>query len=129
MLNVNRFLGLKWQLNGTTPKGVDCRGLAQMVLDTYLPGAQISHSDDRGEWIKVDSPKELDLVLMYKPVYANQRTTLAPVHVGIMVSPHQVLHIMEGKRSECPYIASPHVKALIEGFYRHASRVEAAPCM
>lgn len=119
------FLGLPWRLDGRGRDGVDCRGLVEMVLAAHLPGARLPDGDDGRDWFKVDVPRPLDVVLMLKPVQMRRTLSLAPAHVGIMVTPDQMLHIPEGGRSECPYVAAPHIRALVEGFYRHSSLMDA----
>jgi cell wall-associated NlpC family hydrolase len=119
-MRVPEFIALPWKLGGTDKSGTDCKGLVQMVLDKHLPGAMLPEGDLGRDWSRVDEPQELDVVLMYKPTSQTNRWSLAPVHVGIMVSCDRMLHIREGGRSECPYINAPHIRVLIEGFYRNS---------
>ena len=119
------FIAIPWRQGGIGRDGADCRGLVQLVLDAHLPGVRLPDGDDASDWHRVDAPRPLDVVVMMRPVTVNLKTLLAPLHVGIMVSVSQMLHMPEGGRSEAPHIAAPHIRAFVEGFYRHSSMMDA----
>lgn len=116
------FIDLPYEKGGTSRKGCDCRGLVQMVLDARLPSVRLPDGDNT-QWHRVDVPQALDVVVMVLPVPTTTGMALAPLHVGIMISGQQMLHIDDGRRSEAPYIQSPHMRGRISEYWRHESQM------
>lgn len=130
------YIGLPFLENGRTRAGVDCKGLVQMVLDDHMPGTALPIPQDiskpeeilraaeaAGQWARVEAPDQFDVVVMDTAVRSGDRFVLAPLHVGIMTSKHDILHIDIGKYSECPPVSATHIRIRNPRFYRHISRV------
>lgn len=116
------FLDLPYLKGGTNSRGCDCRGLVQMVLDARMPSVRLPNGDNT-EWHRVAAPQALDVVIMVQEVPTSAGVAFPPLHVGIMISHDQMLHIDDGRRSEAPYLQSPHIRGRVEEFWRHESQL------
>ena len=88
-----------------------CRVFAGKVLAAN--GVDMPHvvkPERAEEWDKVESPKEMDLVVF--------RTGPVPDHVGVCIGRGRFIHVVEGERSRIDFLSSPLWSGIIEGFYR-----------
>lgn len=131
----NKYVGLPFLTGGVTPRGVDCRGLVQLVLNDHLPGAILPVAAEdadvaalraaavaSGDWRRVETPKVFDVVCMVTPVWAGSRIHYPPLHLGIMIDRDYVLHIDENQTSKCLPVQSTSIGSRLDGFYRHKSQ-------
>ena len=130
---VAEYCGLPFKEQGRSREGIDCWGLARLVLLEQLgletPDYSAAYDDvaDKvvipqviragleAEWEKVAVPQPFDLIIL--KVAGN------PMHVGLVVSTDSFLHAPEGKLMSLPERFTDRIwKNRIEGFYRHVSR-------
>jgi cell wall-associated NlpC family hydrolase len=121
-----KYVGLPFVDHGRTMDGVDCWGLVRIVMKNErnidLPSygeisatelltvtKTISTEANREPWHTVKKPQTFDVVLMRGK----------PLHVGIMVSNTQVLHVEEATASVLLPITHNAIKQRIVGFRRH----------
>lgn len=136
MMDYNDYVGIPWVCGQATKKGADCWGIVAMVLHDAL-GVILGHYAlpdidscrgairtfkkevpvelASGKWSQIDSPKELDVVLMYS------KESGRPDHVGVYIGGGMILHSMtrETGISEVHHfrIVAPLFKRL--EYYRH----------
>lgn len=129
------YIGLPFKRGGRDRTGLDCWGLVRMVLQDrkglVLPS--YDHCDNEadtikaakrgGDWIAVTSPQAFDVMVMLTPVAG---FGVAPLHVGVMLSPRMVLHVDEGGRSECVPASARHIRTRFESYHRHKDLIERA---
>lgn len=127
-IQIERYVGLKYESRGRTREGVDCWGLVKLVyLETYsiaLPSYAADYvdsaeaeetsrviSENRGDWIEVDQPAEGDVVLL----------TLqgSPTHVGIYLDGGRMLHVRRGVDACVESLDSLVWRPRIVGYFRH----------
>lgn len=126
----NAYIGLPWRERGRDRDGLDCWGLARLVLaeqcGMVLPSyagdyASIEEREDLAALIADQSHRlvdpvdradvrPFDLVLM--------RYGVAAMHVGVVVEPGRLLHIRRGARSEAPRYDRPLWPHPIASFWR-----------
>lgn len=130
---VDRYTGIPYAEKGRTTDGIDCWGLARLVLfeqlglDTPDYGEAYDDAGDKKvipaviseglekEWVRVDKPQLFDLIIL--------SVGKRKMHVGIVVGRIDFLHSPEGKSlSLVDRFTDDHYKHRIEGFYRHVSR-------
>lgn len=122
------FIGLPYADLGRTRAGVDCWGLARLVLksqgiDVPSYAGGYASPQERGEiagliegakpaWLKVEEPRAFDLVTF--------RRGRLESHVGIVVEPGRMLHVTSGAPSRIESYRDDYWRARLTGFWRHA---------
>jgi hypothetical protein len=124
---VDKYVGIPFAKGGRNwGSPLDCGGLVRLVLEKeaniVLPALSCINNIPAAisalpPWTKVEQPKKFDVCLMVTPTIRG----LAPLHIGVMVSENQILHIDEGSRSQCLSLYHPTISCRVETFYRHAS--------
>ena len=130
------YVGLPFAAQGRTRAGLDCWGLVRLVMaergDLALPafdtigsmdGAAVRDAIGREEtsWLDVD-PRDLqafDVAVMRAHYQLGGAWRGTDMHLGIMVSPTQLLHIEPETGSVCVPISHPSVSERIRRFKRH----------
>jgi cell wall-associated NlpC family hydrolase len=131
---IRGYIGIPFIDGGRDMTGCDCWGLIRLVyrleagieLPSYgeiaaadLLAVARSMRDDAfaDPWRRVtDEPRRpMDVVLMRRLGDGGK----APVHVGIMVDPKRMLHIVEAADSHTVPLDHPTVKPRILDFFRH----------
>lgn len=127
MIDVGRYIGLRYESRGRTREGLDCWGLVRLVyLETYaieLPTYSAEYIDsaeaketarviaeNQGDWAEVSDPVEGDVVLL-----ALQG---APTHVGVYLGDGSMLHVRRGVDSCVERIDTRLWKPRVVGFFR-----------
>lgn len=133
-----KYLRIPFVDRGDSWSGCDCWGLCRLILkeeaDKDLPayeeipaGASLEKAQQflqsRTEecWQRVDSGSEgpLDLVLMKGLVDVDGKKTIAPLHIGCVVKPKQVIHIEYGCDVSVVDYKHPKMQRRIIDFYRY----------
>jgi cell wall-associated NlpC family hydrolase len=136
----SRYVGAPFLDRGRCLNGLDCWGLVRMVLTERagldlplydgicaLDGRTIRdvvRSDTQsGEWLPVmaGQGREMDVVLMRGRVEHEGRVTSAETHVGVLVSPSQVLHVEVGVNAIIERLDSPRIASRVTRLFRHRS--------
>jgi len=132
-INANRYIGIPFAERGRSWEGCDCWGLVRLVyaeeygidLPSYLDedytttdGPHVSSLIDHRKadgWRPLPPGEERagDVVLL--------RVTGLPCHVGIVLRPGQMLHIMRGTNACVERYWSPLWNRRVMGIYRHAA--------
>jgi len=128
---VNQYIGIPFADKGSTYEKCSCYGLLRLVFreqcgielpdyeDAYdsirnsqaIAAAYDQHIDDR--WRRVAQPEVLDAVHL--------RMKGLPLHVGVVVAPHTMLHIYEGVNSCVEKFNSAAWQKRVLGFYRYGN--------
>ena len=135
MIDLNKYVGIPWVCNESSPDAADCWGLVSLVykdlLSVNLETFKKEDIDTKEktmdmietiqsitlDWRKVVIPNKLDVVLMY------DRQTKRPEHVGIYAGDGLILHSMYRENGQ----SAMHRAYLLERmfdkleFYRYAS--------
>lgn len=126
------YLGLPFVRGGRDRAGLDCWGLVRLVLsdlaDLDLPSYDGCYSEADairaakrgGDWLPITSPQAFDVMVMLTPVAG---FGVVPLHVGVMLSPRMLLHIDEGRPSECVDANARHIRTRFDGYFRHRDLV------
>lgn len=145
---VNDYVGLPWKTLGRDRDGVDCWGLCCLVYAERRGIILPSHDevgwsvedrdakdkgrakrraieavviDERQKWKQVSTKPINSFHAMPYDLLLIEHAGL-PVHVGIIVAPGWVLHVMEKMDSVCEQFPSVrHPLTKLEGIYRYAS--------
>lgn len=132
---VSRYVGIPFRADGLTRDGCHCWGLVRLVLleqrSLHLPtygeqsaadliaAARFFRGDSiRDPWIKVETPKEFDVVLM-TAMSGEPRPRVVPGHCGVMVDTETVLHVWEATNAVQMKIDHLMIRHKRLGFYRH----------
>ena len=126
----NAYIGLPWRERGRDRSGLDCWGLARLVLaeqrgiavPSYAEG--YASTEERAELAslivdqgyRIADPVEARQVQAFDLVF--MRDGRSAMHVGIVVEPGRLLHIRRGARSEAPRYDRPLWPHPIAGFWR-----------
>lgn len=133
---IERFVGIRYANRGRDIEtGLDCWGLLRAfykdVLDIELPTYENAYQDSNemnqtvqairyekrdDTWVKVTSPAYGDGVLL--------RIAGHPCHVGIYLGDGRMLHTLTGHDSAIDCLDSVRWKNRVDGYFRHASRIE-----
>lgn len=124
-----KYIGLPFVDGGRDFKGVDCWGLVRLVfkneLDVDIPSygdisavelskvaREIAQESVREPWLPVIGPIQVfDVAVMHK--------RRAPIHVGIMTGPNQLLHIEKSTSAVHVPIIHPTIKFRSAAMFRH----------
>lgn len=123
------YIGLPFKDCGREADGLDCWGLALLVLAERggcrdLPDFRTKYTSSRDRalpeifraemalWRRVEVPHLLDVAVL--------RICGAPRHVGVMVARQRILTIDRSTASCLERIDTPRWAGRLEGFYRHA---------
>jgi cell wall-associated NlpC family hydrolase len=124
-----KYIGIPFVDHGRTREGLDCWGLAKLVLEAEfgicdLPDytARYAHTRDRNlpqvfeeemaRWRAVKDPLAGDVAVL--------RYGGRPMHVGLVVAQNWILTISRGTASCLDRLDSPRWTGKLEGFFRHA---------
>ncbi len=111
-MDVNRYIGLPYKDKGRSIEGVDCWGLVRLVYqaefgielpsytECYASATEAAEIDklitgERGAWTEVLPGQERlgDIIVL--------RLLGHPMHVGVIVEPGMMVHILEGVNAVC----------------------------
>jgi cell wall-associated NlpC family hydrolase len=126
----NDYVGIPYQNRGRSPEGADCWGLVCLVyakeLSIILPAltAQYQNAADAAEidalvmnqsplWTPISEAREFDLVLL--------RVGRHPCHVGIVVWPGTMLHLLRGCNAVVERYNGPVWVNRVVGIFRSRS--------
>lgn len=131
------WVGLPWSDRGRDRTGCDCWGLARLVYaehlgialpsyaEAYPSAGEIVEIDEAirgalaiGPWVVVTEPSAFDLALFRRGGFDS--------HIGIMVDPLRMLHMMGRDAAKIERVDTPAWRRRCQGFWRHRSRVETA---
>lgn len=127
MKDLSKYIGIPFLSNGRDENGVDCYGLARMVLnreygknlpDFYYPDAMdkkhikqlLSVNQPLLAGTRTEEPEEGDICII--------RYNGISCHVGVYVGGGKVLHIKAKTDSIIERASSANLKARIEGYYK-----------
>lgn len=136
---VERYCRIPFVDEGSSFGGCHCWGLVRLVYANELgielaPYAGIAASDtgavtglvssERGlaPWQQVierGNEKAFDVVVMRGVFPSGGRKVTGPVHVGVVVAPGHVLHVMRGMDSVCVPMSHPRVTRRVLSIHRH----------
>ncbi|MGH9887417.1 MAG: C40 family peptidase [bacterium] len=122
------FIGIPYVSKGRSQAGCDCWGIVFLyyleVLGIRLPEYADGYSDSaeeeevaklvasgRRNWVEVSPPQAGDVVLL--------RIFKDPVHVGVYLDGHRVLHVRKGTNACIQRLDDSFWRSRIEGFYRY----------
>lgn len=128
----NNYVGIPFRDNGCGFDGCNCWGLVKIVLwnecgilvpeygeisaeDLMRAARQIKQDSNARPWIRVQEPREFDVVLMT----AKEGGHRICGHAGIMTSATRVLHVWKETAAVNMGISHARVRETIVGFYRH----------
>lgn len=130
----DKYIGLPFEPNGRTSRGVDCWGLIWLVYrnefnidlpkyDSVFPDESIESIRDAHNHIEkvnensfrvVETPSERDVILLR--IYGNLVS-----HVGLYIGSGMMLHIMSGINSVVEDVNSIRWKHRVVGYRRYDS--------
>ena len=124
------YIGLPFQEHGRSVAGLDCWGLARLILaeqfDVQVPSYTQCYQSSTDE--KQLGPLVRRESLNWKVVMAQEAATGdvivlrmrgQPMHVGMVMGDRQMLHIERGINSVLESYASLRWKNRVVGFFRH----------
>lgn len=133
MTRFDRYVGLPWVDKGRSFAGVDCWGLRYLIfrdeLGVELPSltdryatasdrraiaALVEGRDADHDQVPAGAERAFDGVLMLDGA--------APTHIGTVIAPGLLLHVVRGGNSVVERYRSPLFSHPIEGFYRYRMR-------
>jgi cell wall-associated NlpC family hydrolase len=125
---VAKYVGIPFLEHGRSADGCDCWGLARLVLEERY-GVRVKDFSDcyatiedgqtiealcrieAESWECVDQPQPGDVVLL--------RVAGLATHVGIVVAPGVMLHVMRGMDAVVERYDGPIWRPRIDGFFRY----------
>lgn len=131
------YIGLPFIDGGRSLAGVDCEGLCRLVMTAHAGNPPIpeygmlsadglisvarSIGDNAAlpPWLKVESPRPFDWVLMTGREKVDGRPRTMVCHLGIMITETLMLHIEKATHSVAARIDDQRVRGRIVGFVRH----------
>jgi len=141
----SEYLGMKFKWNGRQRPEVDCWGLVRLVyldsfgididplsdLDAENPKEVLSKVSEiafKGPWVQVDraTANPFDLVLMrgaYRMPPPDKTMVIGLVHVGVVTSHRQLLHIEKGLLGSVVMpLDHPLITKKIHSFWRYTGK-------
>ncbi|MBU6475066.1 MAG: C40 family peptidase [Alphaproteobacteria bacterium] len=127
-----RYIGLPFKGHGRDRSGLDCWGLARLVMAEQFGLALPSHAEAYQRTTQTELIAELIAreAQKWKIVPSGQeqcgdvivlRVRGRPMHVGLVLGDRQMLHIERGIDSVIERYNGPHWAERIAGFYRYKS--------
>lgn len=126
----NDYIGIPYAEKGRDRSGLDCWGLVRLVykdqFDYELPSFVEDYESDNSpriseliaigkeNWSKVTQPQVGDVILL--------RISGLFMHVGVVISPNEFLHVREGRDSVIERFDSPMWRHRVEGFYKYTEQ-------
>jgi hypothetical protein len=127
----NDYISLKYLKKGRDKDGIDCWGLVKLIYKEQYNIDLPSFSDEyeaeqqtkieqlialgKEGWEKVDTPTIGDVALL--------RVNGLFMHVGVVVSPNQFIHVSEHTDTTIERFDTGIWKHRVEGFYRYVEKV------
>jgi cell wall-associated NlpC family hydrolase len=127
----NKYIDIPFKPDGRDRSGLDCWGLVCLIykeqLNIELPSwsgvfkdqsigclKQVARSMaiERDRWVKVDKPEPFDVILL--------RTGAYIWHVGVVLTPTTMLHVMSGINSVIESFTGLQWKNRVQEFRRYA---------
>jgi len=125
----SKYIGIPFKDHGRDFDGCDCWGLVRLIYQNeygiFLPRYDTAYTTTKDRisvsnfalreaqnWIEVSDKKEGDVILF--------RVLGLPLHVGLVIDKHYMIHILKGIDSSIEKFESPIWKKRILGVYRHA---------
>lgn len=130
-MSFERYLDIPFKSQGRDHDGCDCWGLVCLIyreqrgieLTAFADTPASALRDvaklidgNKGEWLKVDRPRPLDVVLMRA---ISRETSRLVAHVGIVIDGRRVLHINEGRGCRAEKLNRPEIAGRIMEIRRH----------
>lgn len=133
-----RYIGLPFCEHGRDASGLDCWGLARLVLGEQFG---ISVPSYAREYANTQAQEELGALVrretkLWQPVEAGKemlgdvivlRLRGQPMHVGLVLGDQSMLHIEQFINSAIEKYTSRRWASRIEGFYRHKGILHGMP--
>ncbi len=131
---VSKYIGIPFKDLGRTKTGCDCWGLVRLILaekmNIFLPSfaedylaehnttkvKQLIEEQKNYRWIKTEDPEAFDVAEMILPVNVDGKYSFVPVHVGILVNKHFLLHT---NRIVGSHIVSTNKNKQVVGYWRY----------
>ena len=126
----NRYVGLPWAEHGRECAGCDCWGLACIVyrdelgitLPEYLGYATVAELAEIAAlvagatasrlWVRQEAARPFDIAVF--------RRGRLDAHIGIVLQPGLMLHMVEGAQASIESYEAGRWKHRLTGLYRHA---------
>jgi len=129
-IDVRDYIGIPFAAHGRDRAGCDCWGLVRLIyaerLGVVLPSYAGDYADPKEEaeiavlirgqlpaWRRVDFELPGDVALL--------RIRKEPMHVGLVVRPRWMIHILNGIDACLERYDAPVWRRRIVGFYRHGA--------
>lgn len=126
----NDYIGIPYAEKGRDKSGLDCWGLVRLVykeqFNIDIPSFVTDYESDdssriaelisigKEHWSKVVQPEVGDVILL--------RISGLFMHVGVVISPNEFLHVREGRDSVIERFDSPMWRHRVEGFYKYTEQ-------
>lgn len=126
----NDYIGIPYAEKGRDKSGLDCWGLVRLVykeqFNIDIPSFVTDYESDNSSriaelisigkehWSKVVQPAVGDVILL--------RISGLFMHVGVVISPNEFLHVREGRDSVIERFDSPMWRHRVEGFYKYTEQ-------
>jgi probable lipoprotein NlpC len=112
-MDFNKYIGIEFKAHGRDMTGLDCFGLARLVLKNEfnrdLPEWIDDNEADFSRFKKTDDPKPGCIALF--------SFTGVPAHVGVYIGEGRVLHVAPGESAVAEKIDSRRLKGHLQGYY------------
>lgn len=133
---IGRYIAVPFKTHGRDITGCDCWGLVRLVLkeqygidlpdhaEGYETATSLSH-EDIGKVIAAESAarwRQIDKGIARLGDVIILRTKGHPLHIGLVVAPGMMLHVLRGANSVVECFDGVRWKSKIYGFYRHESK-------
>lgn len=123
---VRKYIGIPFEWNGDTFHGADCYGLVRLVMrrqfGIYAPEIAVN---DPGQEIGPLFASNMRRHQIWIPDAARQFNVIVlkirgiPMHCGLLVSDHEMLHASQGADSCIERVDSLFWKERHAGYFRH----------